>query len=90
MHLTLAHAALQSVLEALQEWQMSGNQKGFAAMQRQLAGTEGRLVPCMIENMLTTSAYLQLDFGDHRYGMMVYCFCRSRELHFLVLEGLGA
>lgn len=71
VHVTLAAAAVESVLEALREWQARGRQRGFAATQRQLAAAEGRLVPCIIENTLATSAYLQLDFGDHRFGWRV-------------------
>ncbi len=63
LHITLAHAALASVLSSLSDWHSAADQAAAAAA---LASTDGFTVTAQVTNTLDVPAYLQVNYGTHK------------------------
>lgn len=69
VHVTLAHAAISSVQDALTDWQHQSAQRKSGP--QALAAVDGFTVQTICQNMLDTTAYVQLDFGSHKEVVML-------------------
>ncbi|DBB13386.1 TPA: hypothetical protein ACH3X3_005119 [Trebouxia sp. C0006] len=65
LHLTLAYAAVSSVVAAIQEWRDLRGAQGDETFKRQLAAADASRLHTVVDNKLGVAARMELDFGDH-------------------------